>query len=62
MFSALQDFEPVVESITKVHKTEPKCAGVLAKSRALQAGLKEPYDWDEYASVRGDMSDNIRHR
>ncbi|KAK6075442.1 pigment biosynthesis protein ayg1 [Seiridium cupressi] len=37
MFGAIQDFEPVVEEIIKV------------RSHTLQKGLKEPYDWDEYA-------------
>ncbi|KAK4933847.1 hypothetical protein LTR66_015865 [Elasticomyces elasticus] len=49
MFSSAPDFEPVVESLMKVCWSQRTLTSIQA-DRKRQADLKEPYDWDEYAS------------
>ena len=49
MFGSFQDFEPIAESIIKVRSLAIFYRKIIAKS--AQKGLKEPYDWDEYAQM-----------
>lgn len=50
MFGSVKDFEPVAEDIIKVRLLwSPICDLVFIIIK--QKGLKEPYDWDEYAEM-----------
>ena len=50
MFSAVKDFEPIVEKLVEVGFNSSDLSG--AKWLKLSQGdYKEPYDWDDYAQV-----------
>ena len=53
MFGAAKDFEPIVEDLDKVCRFESMSTlcTLDKNSRNIQRGLKEPYDWDEYAAA-----------
>ena len=49
MFGAAKDFEPIFQDMTKVSTLMIKPVEEQSCSLKMQRGLKEPYDWDEYA-------------
>ena len=56
MFGSIVDFEPVAQAIIKVGPHLDATSQTFDRqfnslTLTLQKGLKEPYDWDEYASM-----------
>lgn len=51
MFGTVKDFEPVAQAIIEVSQITHTPTHEMVLTLLKQKGLKEPYDWDEYADM-----------
>lgn len=51
MFGTVKDFEPVAQAIIEVSQITHIPTHEMVLTLLKQKGLKEPYDWDEYAEM-----------
>lgn len=58
MFGTVKDFEPVAQAIIKVRPIKLQYKNTLV-TNVKQKGLKEPYDWDEYAEMFFPKADEL---